>query len=60
MRPIAILLVEDNPADIKLTEEAHREVAVPGQLTVVQDGVEAMAFLQREGRRFRPRRPTGI
>ncbi len=48
MRPIAILLVEDNPADIKLTEEALREVAVPSQLTVVQDGVEAMAFLQRE------------
>lgn len=45
-----ILLVEDSPGDVRLTQEALRESKVRNQLSVVEDGVEAMAFLRREGR----------
>ena len=48
-RPIEILLVEDNPGDVRLTQEALREGKVRNHLHVVADGVEAMAFLRREG-----------
>ncbi|HZD44374.1 MAG TPA: response regulator [Methanomicrobiales archaeon] len=50
MKPIEILLIEDNPADAKLTAEALREVTVPNSLTVMPDGVEAMEFLKKSGR----------
>lgn len=43
-----ILLVEDNPGDARLAAEAFKEGTVPTQLHVVQDGIEAMAFLRRE------------
>lgn len=46
---IEILLVEDNPADVRLTEEALREGKVRNRLNVARDGVEALAFLRREG-----------
>ena len=46
--PIDILLVEDNPADVRLTLEALAG-PVRNRLHVVKDGVEAMAFLRREG-----------
>jgi two-component system, chemotaxis family, response regulator Rcp1 len=49
-KPIQILLVEDNPGDVRLAVEALRSMKVRNQLHVVQDGVEAMAFLRREGR----------
>ena len=49
-KPIEILLVEDNPGDVRLTVEALREGRVANQLHVVEDGVEAMLFLRREGR----------
>jgi two-component system, chemotaxis family, response regulator Rcp1 len=48
-RPIEILLVEDNPGDARLTLEAFKEGKVFNNLTVVGDGVEAMAYLRREG-----------
>jgi len=48
-RPVEILLVEDNPGDVRLTREALREGKVRNNLYVVEDGVEAMAFLRREG-----------
>ena len=48
--PIEILLVEDNPGDARLTQEAMREAKMSNRLNVVEDGVEAMAFLRREGR----------
>jgi two-component system, chemotaxis family, response regulator Rcp1 len=48
-KPIQILLVEDNPGDVRLAAEALRYLKVRNQLHVVQDGVEAMAFLRREG-----------
>ncbi len=48
-RPIEILLVEDSPGDVRLTQEALKEAKVRNALRVVEDGVEAMAFLRREG-----------
>ncbi len=46
---IEILLVEDNPGDVRLTKEALKEGKILNSLNVVSDGVEAMAFLRREG-----------
>ena len=48
-RVVEILLVEDNPGDSRLTLEAIRDCAVDTHLKVVRDGVEAMAFLRKEG-----------
>jgi two-component system, chemotaxis family, response regulator Rcp1 len=48
-RPIEILLVEDNAADVRLTVEALREGKVRNNLSVARDGAEAMEFLRREG-----------
>jgi len=48
--PIEILLVEDNPGDARLTLEAMREAKVRNRIHVVEDGVEAMEFLRRQGR----------
>lgn len=47
--PIDILLVEDNLADARLTEIGLREAKVANKLWLVRDGVDAMAFLRREG-----------
>lgn len=47
-RPIEILLVEDNPADADLTTELLEEAKVLNNVSVVRDGVEALAFLRRE------------
>ncbi|OFZ89337.1 MAG: response regulator [Betaproteobacteria bacterium RBG_16_64_18] len=47
---IEILLVEDNPGDARLTIEAMREAKVRNRMHVVEDGVEAMEFLRRQGR----------
>lgn len=46
---IDILLVEDNPGDVRLAQEALKESKVRNKLYVVEDGVEAMAFLRRQG-----------
>jgi two-component system, chemotaxis family, response regulator Rcp1 len=48
-RPVEILLVEDNPGDVRLTREALKEGKVSNRLHVATDGVEALAFLRREG-----------
>jgi len=47
--PIEVLLVEDNPGDIQLMEEAFHNVNPLIYLHVVRDGVEAMAFLRQKG-----------
>lgn len=47
-RPIEILLVEDNPGDVRLTQEALKEGKMRNHLTVVRDGVEALAYLRKE------------
>jgi chemotaxis family two-component system response regulator Rcp1 len=49
-RPIELLLVEDNAADVRLLQEALKELKMPTQLSTVADGLEALAFLRREGR----------
>ena len=48
--PIEILLVDDSPGDVRLTQEALRDARMKNRLHVVGDGVEAMAFLRRQGR----------
>ncbi len=48
-RSIQILLVEDNPGDARLTLEAMREAKVQNKIHIVEDGVQAMQFLRREG-----------
>jgi chemotaxis family two-component system response regulator Rcp1 len=49
-RSIEILLVEDNPGDVRLTQEIFKESKVLNNLSVVANGIEAMAFLHREGK----------
>ena len=49
MRKIEILLVEDNPADVMLTEEAFEEARIANRLHVARDGVDALEFLHRQG-----------
>ena len=46
---VSILLVEDNPADVRLTQEGLKRAKVLNRLNVVEDGEEALAFLRREG-----------
>jgi len=48
-RPAEILLVEDSPGDVRLMQEALKEGKVANRVHVVGDGVEAMAFLRRQG-----------
>jgi two-component system, chemotaxis family, response regulator Rcp1 len=49
-QPIEILLVEDNPADVRLTKEALKEGKVRNNLHVARDGIEAIEFLRRVGK----------
>lgn len=49
-KPIDILLVEDNPGDARLAKEALTEGKLHNTLNVVEDGVEAMAYLRNEGK----------
>lgn len=59
-KPIEILLVEDSPGDVRLTREALKEGKVLNNLHVVKDGVEAIAFLRREGQYAHAVRPDLI
>jgi CheY-like chemotaxis protein len=47
--PIEILLVEDNPGDVRLTVEALKEGKIHNRMSVVADGEAALSFLRREG-----------
>jgi chemotaxis family two-component system response regulator Rcp1 len=58
--PIEILLVEDNPGDIRLTREALRDGKIYNNLYVARDGVEAMAFLRKTGQYTHAPRPDLI
>jgi chemotaxis family two-component system response regulator Rcp1 len=49
LKPIDILLVEDNPGDVRLTIEGLKEGKILNNLNVVSNGVEALAFLRKEG-----------
>lgn len=59
-RPAEFLLVEDNPGDVRLTCEALTESKVKNNLSIVGDGLEAMAFLRREGKYANAPRPDVI
>lgn len=59
-RPIEILLVEDNPGDVRLTKEALKEGKVTNNLHVVMDGEEALQFLRCEGQYVDAPRPDMI
>lgn len=58
--PIEVLLVEDSPGDVRLTQEAFRDANRAIHLHVACDGVEAMAFLKHEGAHSRAPRPDLI
>lgn len=58
--PIQVLLVEDSPGDVRLTQEAFRDANRGIHLHVANDGVEAMAFLKHEGRFVDAPRPDLI
>lgn len=60
VRVIEILLVEDNPADVRLTREAFKEGRIDNRLNVAKDGVEALEYLQRRGRYAGATRPDMI
>lgn len=55
-----LLLVEDNPADVRLAREALKEASVPNHLNVVSDGMEATDFLWRRGKYAAAPRPDLI
>ena len=59
-RPIEILLVEDNPGDVRLTREALKEGKVTNNLHVVTDGEQALQFLRCEGQHADAPRPDLI
>jgi CheY-like chemotaxis protein len=59
-KPIEILLVEDNPGDVRLTLEALKEGKVRNNLHVAADGMEALAFLRRQGKYAEAPRPDLI
>ena len=60
VKTLEVLLVEDSPGDVRLTQEAFREANVSIHLHVAMDGVEAMAFLKREGEHEKAPRPDLI
>lgn len=58
--PIEVLLVEDNPGDVRLTREAMNDARVKNNLRVVMDGVEALDFLRRKGAHVAAPRPDVV
>jgi two-component system, chemotaxis family, response regulator Rcp1 len=59
-RPVQILIVEDNPADARLVREVMRDSKVLNEIHWVPDGVEALAFLRRQGKYPNAPRPNLI
>jgi CheY-like chemotaxis protein len=59
-RPVEILLVEDSPSDSELTLEALKEAKVRNHLSIVEDGVQAIEFLRRQGNYTQAPRPDLI
>jgi chemotaxis family two-component system response regulator Rcp1 len=57
---VEVLLIEDSPGDVRLTREAFRDANLSVRLHVAEDGVEAMAFLRREGTHDEAPRPDLI
>ncbi|MGH9628348.1 MAG: response regulator, partial [Bryobacteraceae bacterium] len=59
-RPVEVLLVEDNPGDVRLTQEAFKDGRILVNLTVASDGVEAMEILNRKGAHANKAKPDLI
>jgi chemotaxis family two-component system response regulator Rcp1 len=59
-KPVDILLVEDNPGDVRLAKEALKECKIDNTVYVAQDGIEALAFLRKEGEHEKAPRPDLI
>ena len=59
-QPLEVLLVEDSSGDVRLTQEALKDAKVHINLRVVRDGIDAMAFLMREGEYVTAPRPDLI
>ena len=59
-KPVEILLVEDNPGDVRLTMEALKEGRLLNHVSVAEDGVEALAFLRQRGKYADEARPDLI
>ena len=59
-RPVRILLVEDNPADVRLTQEALRDAKVRNEIHVAIDGEQAMEFLHKAGKYGDAKRPDVV
>ncbi len=57
VRPVEILLVEDNPGDVRLTLEALKDSRISNTLQVVNDGAEAIRYLRRQGKYAKATRP---
>lgn len=60
LKPLEVLLVEDNPGDVRLTKEALKESKILLILNVAMDGVEAMRYLRQEGKYREKSRPDLI
>jgi chemotaxis family two-component system response regulator Rcp1 len=57
---IHILLIEDNPGDVRLAIETFKDAKIHNQVNVVPDGVEAMAYLRKQGKYANATRPDVI
>lgn len=59
-KTVEILMVEDNPGDVRLTQEMFKEMRLKNKLHIVEDGVEALEWLYRRGRHTDAVRPDMI
>ncbi|HWA86447.1 MAG TPA: response regulator [Opitutus sp.] len=59
-KPITILMAEDNPTDVMLTKEALEHAKLLNTLHIVEDGIEALDFLNRRGKYAKAPRPDLI
>lgn len=50
IRPVEILLIEDNPGDIRLTIESFKESKIANKLNIAEDGIEAINYLRKKGK----------
>ncbi|HTB06301.1 MAG TPA: response regulator [Bacteroidia bacterium] len=57
MKPINILLVEDNPADIRLTQEVFKEGRIKNLLNIAMDGEEALKYLRKQDKHLNAETP---
>lgn len=60
IKPIDILLVDDNPGDVRLTLESMAECKIKNKISIANDGIEAMAFLRQQGIYAKAPRPDLI